>query len=72
MSSKKERRKKRQAAQEQSGSRKRWSSATIFMLVMGLTLVILVVGALVLGDSGTQGEPPWPGAVWSSSHDHWH
>lgn len=72
MSSKKARRRKRQANQEKEGGRGKLNSANIFILVMGLALVVIIVGAVVLGGSGATGDPPWPGAVWSASHGHWH
>ncbi len=46
--------------------------ATFFILLIALILLLLVGGALLFGESGAAGEPPWPGAVWSEQHGHWH
>jgi hypothetical protein len=34
-----------------------------------LALVLTVIVTVVFVD---REEPPWPGAVWSSPHGHWH
>jgi hypothetical protein len=52
--------------------RKGSNPATLFILIVGAALLVIVVGALLLGGSAGAGEPPWPGAVWSPSHGHWH
>jgi Flp pilus assembly protein TadB len=74
MSSKKSLRKKRQKeeAQEQVRRGRRFSPATLFILAIGVTIVLSVVVAVLLGDGSGLGDPPWPGAVWSSAHGHWH
>lgn len=73
MSSKKARRQERQQ-QKQDEDRRRsgLSPVTIFMIGIGVAVLLTVVGAFVLGDRSGRGEPPWPGAVWSAAHDHWH
>lgn len=68
MSSKKARRRKLEE-QTQDRSRKGVSPATLFILGIGLAVVLTVVGAMILGDGD---EPPFPGAVWSAQHGHWH
>jgi len=68
MSSKKARRRKLQE-QAQDRSRRTISPATIFILCIGLALVLTVVGSVIFGD---REEPPFPGAVWSAEHGHWH
>ena len=74
MSSKKAERKKRQERERQRRGRKR-NPAVLFILAVGVGLALLVGGALLFGDptsSGPQGDPPYPGAVWSPEHGHWH
>ncbi len=71
MSSKKARRKKRQE-QEQNRRRSGLSPATLFILGIGVAMLLTVVAAVVLVDRSDRGEPPWPGAVWSAAHGHWH
>ncbi len=68
MSSKKARRRKLQK-QTQDRSRRAVSPAILFILGIGLAVVLTVVGTAVFGD---REEPPWPGAVWSDQHGHWH
>jgi hypothetical protein len=68
MSSKKARRRKRQE-QTQDPSRRTLSPVTIFILGIGLALVLTAVGSVIFGN---REEPPFPGAVWSVQHDHWH
>jgi hypothetical protein len=68
MSSKKARRRKLEE-RTQDRSRRRLSPVTLFILGIGLALLVTVVGSVVLGD---RDEPPFPGAVWSDQHGHWH
>lgn len=71
MSSKKARRRQRREESKER-PRRRFSPVTLFMLGIGAAVILTVVGAVVLGDRSDRGDPPWPGAVWSSAHDHWH
>ncbi len=68
MSSKKARRRKLQE-QTQENSRRTLSPAALFILGIGLAVVLTVAGAVIFGD---RKEPPYPGAVWSEQHGHWH
>ncbi len=68
MSSKKARRKKVQE-QTQEQKRRALSPVTIFMLCIGLAMTLTVAASIVFGD---REEPPFPGAVWSAQHGHWH
>jgi cell division protein FtsN len=71
MSSKKARRKQRREKQEAAQSSGR-NPATLFMLGIAAVVVLTVVGALVFGVNSAPEDPPWPGAVWSADHGHWH
>jgi hypothetical protein len=72
MSSKKEiRRKRREAEQEQAG-RSKSNPAWMFILGIALTLAVITGGFMLFGGGSGAGEPPWPGAVWSEAHGHWH
>jgi hypothetical protein len=71
MSSKKARRRERQE-QAQDGRKSRFTPVTLFLLSIGLVIALVVAATVVLGDRSDQGEPPWPGAVWSAAHGHWH
>ena len=71
MSSKKARRRERQEQNQDSGRRK-LSPVTLFILSIGLALLVTVFVAVVFGDRSAPGDPPWPGAIWSAAHGHWH
>lgn len=71
MSSKKSLRRKRREA-EQGRSHSERNPVTLFILVIATALFLLVGGAMLFGGGSSPGDPPWPGAVWSSSHGHWH
>lgn len=71
MSSKKQLRRKRRE-QEQEGRRSRTNPAWIFILAIALSLAVLVGGYVLFSDRSGLGDPPWPGAVWSDDHGHWH
>lgn len=69
MSSKKQLRRKRQ--QQKAAKRQRFNPATAFiLLVLALVLAIGVTAAILGG--GDRPPAPWPGAVWSAEHGHWH
>lgn len=72
MSSKKQVRKKRREREQEERERTGRNPAVLF--VLGITAAIaLTLGAFVLfGGSSGPGDPPFPGAVWSAAHDHWH
>ena len=70
MSSKKARRRERQAKQqEESRRRGKLSPVTLFMIGIGAALLVIVVATMLFVD---RPEPPYPGAVWSEAHGHWH
>ena len=68
MSSKKQLRRERQQ-QKHTTPKPRFSPVSIFLLsIAALVLVVSVLGSLL----GSNREPPWPGAMWSEAHGHWH
>jgi hypothetical protein len=72
MSSKKEiRRKRREREQEEKDAGGR-NPALLFVLGIAAAILITVGAFFVLGNPGGPGDPPWPGAVWSAEHGHWH
>jgi len=72
MSSKKARRKAQREKESQEARQGRFSPVTLFIVGIGLAVVVTIVGAYLLGVGSGPGEPPFPGAVWSPSHGHWH
>jgi hypothetical protein len=69
MSSKKQLRRKRR--QEKAAARSQgFNPARAFILVV---IVVFVLVGVIATLRGTDREPPpWPGAVWSEEHGHWH
>ena len=73
MSSKKARRKERlEKEQERALRRRGLSPVTLFMVGLGLAVLLTIGVSVALGDRSDRGERPWPDAVWSAAHDHWH
>jgi hypothetical protein len=68
MSSKKQLRRKRQQ-QKAAQRRKGINPATVFIVV---TVAVLVIVGIVASMRGPDPRAPWPGAVWSEEHGHWH
>jgi len=69
MSTKKQlRRAKRE--KEEGTKRSKLNPATMFMLSVVAAVVLLGAVAFFFGTGA--GEPPYPGAVWSPEHGHWH
>ena len=70
MSSKKALRRERVERQEaESRRRGRPGPVALFIIAVGVALVGTVAVAFFVGD---RPEPPYPGAVWSEAHGHWH
>jgi hypothetical protein len=73
VSSKKARRRERQQReQEERGRRATLSPVALFILGIGAAVLVTIVAAFFLVDRADRGDPPWPGAVWSEPHGHWH
>ncbi len=72
MSSKKARRRARQEQEQEQTRKGKLSPVTLFILGIGAALLITVGGAVLLVDRADRGDAPWPGAVWSEAHGHWH
>ena len=71
MSSKKQLRKRRQE-EEKASPRSKVNPAVLFIAGIAVVVLGLVVGVAVSGGESGPGEPPFPGAVWSPAHGHWH
>ena len=71
MSSKKARRKKRREEAKKE-AKKGMNPALLFILAIGVAVLATVAVSMTLGGSSAPGDPPWPGAVWSEAHGHWH
>ena len=71
MSSKKALRKK-QREKAKADSRKGVNPALLFVVGVGFALLVTVAVSMMWGESSAPGDPPWPGAVWSDAHGHWH
>jgi hypothetical protein len=71
MSSKKARRKERQQ-REQESRESQANPVRLFMLAIGVAVLLTIVAAIFFVDRSDRGEPPWPGAIWSPAHGHWH
>ena len=69
MSSKKQRRQERRRQEREGGASSR-NPVTMFIIAIGVALIVVTAIALVVRES--PGEPPFPGAVWSDAHGHWH
>ncbi len=72
MSSKKSRRRQRREEEESGRGRQGLSPVAVFIVGIVAAVLLTVVGAMVLGNRSDRGDPPWPGAVWSEAHGHWH
>lgn len=70
MSSKKKLRQQRREKRAAERRTRGMNPATKFILATIALVVILGIVASLRGGPG--GEAPWPGAVWSEAHGHWH
>jgi hypothetical protein len=70
MSSKKQLRRERREKTEQVKQRSKVNPATVFMI--GVVAAVLVMGVFAFFFQSDTNRPPFPGAVWSPEHNHWH
>jgi hypothetical protein len=70
VSSKKQLRRDRQAREQVEKERTKLNPVWMFLLSIAAVVVVLGAAAFFFGPD--RGPPPWPGAVWSSAHGHWH
>jgi hypothetical protein len=70
MSTKKQLRRERQEQdRKREEASKRNPVPTLLLSIAAILLVVGVIGYFLRGD---REPPPWPGAVWSEAHQHWH
>jgi hypothetical protein len=69
MSTKKQLRRERREKSEQVKQRK-MNPATLFMI--GIVAAVVVMGVFAFFFQSDTNRPPFPGAVWSPEHNHWH
>ena len=63
----------RRARREQAETEKaraKVNPATLFILSIALVVLVFAVAFFFLRED--PGLPPWPGAIWSPLHEHWH
>jgi len=69
MSTKKQLRRERRRRQDETKVGKRMNPATLF--IVGVAAALIVLGTFAFFFRG-DARPPFPGAVWSVEHRHWH
>lgn len=72
MSSKKKLRRRQRTAQKEQARQGKANPAWLFILGIVLVIGLTLGGVAIFGDRSGPGDPPWPGAVWSPAHGHWH
>lgn len=72
MSSKKQVRKQRREREQEERERTGRNPAVLFLVGITMAIAVTVGGWMLFGGSSGPGDPPFPGAVWSPAHDHWH
>ena len=70
MSSKKQLRRERQAKQQ--FEKQKTKVNPVWMFLLSIAAVVVVSGVVFFFFGPDRGPPPWPGAVWSPDHNHWH
>jgi hypothetical protein len=69
MSTKKQLRRERLEQDRKRGEERKRNPVPLFL--WSIAVVLLMAGAIGFLVRGNR-EPPWPGAVWSEAHRHWH
>ena len=70
MSSKKQLRRARQEKEKVEKARSKFNPSTVFLV--SVVMAVLLLGGVAYVFRADHGEPPFPGAVWSNLHQHWH
>jgi hypothetical protein len=70
LSSKKQLRRARRAQVEVAKERAKVNPTILF--IASIAAVVLVLGVVAFVFRADTPPPPWPGAVWSPQHGHWH
>jgi hypothetical protein len=71
VSSKKQLRRARREQAQVAKERARINPTILFIASIATLVLVLGVVAFVFRGEGP-GAPPWPGAIWSEQHGHWH
>jgi hypothetical protein len=69
VSSKKQLRRARQAKEQEEKKRK---VNPVWLFLVSIAALVVVAGVVTFFFGADHGPPPWPGAVWSPLHNHWH
>jgi hypothetical protein len=70
VSSKKQLRRARQAKEQEEKQRIKVNPVWLFLV--SIAALVVVAGVVTFFFGADHGPPPWPGAVWSPLHNHWH
>jgi hypothetical protein len=70
VSSKKQLRRERRQQEKTGKTGTKVNPAVLF--VLSILAVVLILGSVAFFVRGESEPPPWPGAVWSAEHGHWH
>lgn len=72
MSSKKQARRRRREREKEEKRGSGRNPAVLFLLGISAAILVTLGAFMVFGGSSGPGDPPFPGAIWSAQHDHWH
>jgi hypothetical protein len=71
VSTKKQLRRARREQAQVAKERAKVNPTVLFIASIAAVVLVLGVVAFFVRGEGP-GEPPWPGAIWSDQHGHWH